>query len=431
MKDFKFTKNPFLLFSPFLLLFIVMVFKQTNPAMEGDESGYIYFATNLLHGFYSPPSPDINLWWGPGYPILLMPFVAFDLPKITITLLNAIFQYLSIVFLFKALLQFIDFRKALVFSLFWAFCYSSYQYMSIAYTESFTAFLISLLVFAIVNAFRDRMNRYLILSGFLIGYIALTKVIFGYVFLILLVGSLVLWIINRKAPNFKKSIIIMLIAFITVIPYLSYTYNLTGRLFYWGNSGGMSMYWMSTPFENEYGNWVNETFTVKGLDRDKEGTPSEFLKSNHQKDFDEIMKYKGIQKDDMYKEIAVNNIKTHPTKYIKNIITNISNILFGFPISYTYQIPLIKVWYFSILYSLMVFCLIPTIINWGKISFSIRFLLVFAFIYLAGTSLVSGGNRQFVIIVPLLLFWIAYIIHNTIDIKFKFQKPGKSLSDTK
>jgi 4-amino-4-deoxy-L-arabinose transferase-like glycosyltransferase len=390
--------------------------------MEGDESGYIYFANNLLQGFYSPPAPDINLWWGPGYPILLMPFVALGLPLICITLMNAIFQYLSIVLLFKAMLDFVDYRKALLFTLLWAFCYSSYQYLYVIYTEAFTISLISLLIFSIVKAFNTHLKKYLIFSGLILGYIALTKVMFGYVILFLLLGSVVLWITNRRIINYKKSVLIMLIAFITVMPYLIYTYNLTGRLFYWGNSGGISLYWMSTPYENEYGNWVNETFTVKGFDRDKEGTTNEFLKLNHQKDIDEVMKYKGVYKDDAYKRIAVNNIKTHPGKYIKNIITNISDILFGFPISYTYQIPLMKVWYFSILYSLMVFCSIPTIINWRNISFSIRFLLVLCFIYLAGTSLVSGGNRQFVIIVPLLLIWIVYIIDQSITFKINFRK---------
>ncbi|MDP3014343.1 MAG: hypothetical protein Q8M92_08890, partial [Candidatus Subteraquimicrobiales bacterium] len=114
--------------------------------MEGDEGRYILFAQNLLHGFYSPPAPDINLWNGPGYPIILMPFVAMRMPLIFITLMNAVFQYLSIVLLFKAMIQFVTFRKALLFSLYWAFCYSSYSYMSYILTEAFTVFLITLLI---------------------------------------------------------------------------------------------------------------------------------------------------------------------------------------------------------------------------------------------------------------------------------------------
>jgi 4-amino-4-deoxy-L-arabinose transferase-like glycosyltransferase len=389
--------------------------------MQGDESGYINFANNLLQGFYSPPAPDINLWWGPGYPILLMPFVGAGLPLIYITLLNAVFQYLSIVLLFKAMLYFVDDRKAILFTLLWAFCYSSYQYLYVIYTEAFTIFLISLLLFSIVKAFNTHLKKYLIFSGLILGYIALTKVIFGYVILLLLAGSILLWIRHRNVLNYRKSALIMIIAFTTTIPYLFYTYNLTGRLFYWGNSGGMSLYWMSTSIENEYGNWNNETFTANHIDSDAAGTTT-CLKLNHQKEIDEVKKHKGVQKDDAYKKIAINNIITNPTKYLKNIISNISNMLFGFPNAYTYQRPLLKIWYFSILYTLILFSLLPTLINWRKLSFSIRFLFIFTFIYLGGSSLVSVSSRQFIIIVPVLLIWIVYIIDQSITFKINFRK---------
>jgi len=421
MRKLMLVRNPFLLFSPFLVLFILLVLKQHADVMEGDESGYIYFAKNLLQGFYSPPAPDINLWWGPGYPILLMPFIALGLPLICITMMNAIFQYFSFILLFKAIVQFVDFRKALLFSLFWAFCYSSYQYLAMILTESFTIFLISVFIFSIVKVFDNRINKYLFISGFILGYIALTKVIFGYVILFLLLVSLLLWIKKRNILNYRRSASIMLIALATVMPYLLYTYNLTGRIFYWGNSGGMSLYWMSTPFENEYGSWYNESLTTKSINSDNAGTTA-LLRLNHQKDIDKVMKHVGVQKDDEYKKIEINNIKTHPKKYMKNIFANISNMLFGVPNTYSYERPILKIWYFSILYTLMIFCVIPTIINWRKIPFSIRFLLVFAFIYLGGSSIVSVYNRQFLIIVPVLIFWIAYIINKSWHIKIKFDK---------
>jgi hypothetical protein len=178
---------------------------------------------------------------------------------------------------------------------------------------------------------------------------------------------------------------------------------------------------MSTTIENEYGNWNNETFTANHIDSDAAGTTT-CLKLNHQKEIDEVKKHKGVQKDDAYKKIAINNIITNPTKYLKNIISNISNMLFGFPNAYTYQRPLLKIWYFSILYTLILFSLLPTLINWRKLSFSIRFLFIFTFIYLGGSSLVSVSSRQFIIIVPVLLIWIVYIIDQSITFKINFRK---------
>src|SRR5690349_1086566 len=46
-------------------------------APVGDEWRYLYYADNLLHGFYSPHD-RVFLWNGPGYPLLLAPFVGID-----------------------------------------------------------------------------------------------------------------------------------------------------------------------------------------------------------------------------------------------------------------------------------------------------------------------------------------------------------------
>lgn len=420
MFEFKFRKNPFLIFSPFLVFFIFYALIYHHDLLEGDESRYIMFAQNLLHGFYSPSAPDINLWNGPGYPIILIPFIALKLPLIYITLINAVFQYLSIVFLFKALHEILSFKKSILFSLFWAFCYSTYQYISMIYTETLMLFLISLLIYFIVNAFKnDRINKYVYLSGVILGYIVITKIIFGYVLQFFFLVSIILLIGKLRSSNYRKGVIIILIAILIFLPYLIYTYNLTGKFFYWGNSGGMSLYWMSSPYKNEYGGWNNENFTANLIDGNITNTDL-LLKLNHQKDIDTVLKYKGVRKDDAYKQIAIRNIKNNPTKYFKNIISNISRLFFGFPEDYSLQRPLLKMWYFSILYSLMLYCLLVSLINWKKLPYYIRFIFAFIFTYLGLSSLVSAGNRQFVIIIPILLFWIAYILHKSLKFNLKF-----------
>ncbi|MBK7212890.1 MAG: hypothetical protein IPH88_06260 [Bacteroidales bacterium] len=98
-------KNPYLLFSPFLIAFVIFVIINHPHGNEGDSERYLMYAKNLLHGFYSPPAPNIELINGPGYPILLMPFVALGLPYLCITLLNAVMYYLSIVVLYKSLMM--------------------------------------------------------------------------------------------------------------------------------------------------------------------------------------------------------------------------------------------------------------------------------------------------------------------------------------
>jgi 4-amino-4-deoxy-L-arabinose transferase-like glycosyltransferase len=429
MKNIKLTRNPYLLFLPFLILYLVIVLLLNNDVLEGDEQGYIFYANNLLHGYYSPPAPNIDLWWGPGYPILLMPFLFFKLPLISITLANAIFQYLSIVFLYKAMIYYVKFQNAVVFSLFWAFCYSSYSTIAAIYAESFSLFLISLFLYSVIRTLLHGSNKYLYLAGFLLGYLSLTKVLFGYVIFLLFFGFILLWLTNRNNINYRRSILIMALAILTTIPYLFYTYSITGRMFYWGNSGGTSLYWMTSPYENENGAWESETLRAnerKGeayipmLDDTGINFSTQLLKLNHQKDYDEILKYKGVQKDDAYKKIAINNIKTHPVKYLKNISANISRVFFGIPNNFMFEHIILKIWYFAVLFTLMLFCFISTVINWRKIPYSVGFVLVIAFLYLAGISLLSAVNRYFIVILPFLLFWIAYIADKLGTLKIRF-----------
>src|SRR5215467_7456599 len=101
--DLKSIKNPYLIFLPFLIFYIAYVIYFITDGVSGDQPRYLMYADNLIHGFYSPPELDLRN--GPGYPIILVPFVALHLPFVSMTILNAFLHYLSIVFLFKALRQ--------------------------------------------------------------------------------------------------------------------------------------------------------------------------------------------------------------------------------------------------------------------------------------------------------------------------------------
>ena len=178
----KFIENPWLLFLPFLFLYIAAVCLMHKNVFEGDEGRYYEYAQNLLHGFYSPKG-GMYLWNGPGYPIVLMPLVALHLPTICFVILNALFQYLSVVFLFKTLLFFVSKKKAIAFSLFWACYYIVFKEMARVNTESFTILLIILFQYAVVLFFTDQQKnkKYLWISGLIFGLLILTKVMFAYV----------------------------------------------------------------------------------------------------------------------------------------------------------------------------------------------------------------------------------------------------------
>jgi 4-amino-4-deoxy-L-arabinose transferase-like glycosyltransferase len=382
--------------------------------MEGDESRYFQFAENILNGYYSPPPPDINLWNGPGYPLFLVPFVYLKLPLITITLANAVLQYLSIILLFHSIKCYTRRNIVLLFSFFWACFYTSYQDLPLILSEPLTSFLSTLLLYFISKVFTQNNNKkYIFYSGLTMGFLVLTKIIFGYVLLALLVISILFFLI-KKTNSKKGLILILLMALIVNIPYLAYTYGITHKFFYWGNSGGMSLYWMSTPFEGEYGDWNNPNFTASEEPEPltQLSTAGMFAK-NHQKDMDYINQFVGVEKDEAFKSLAIANIKSQPVKYIRNCIANLGRLFFGFPVSYSYQKDktLIRLPPNCLIVTLFIICLIPTFLNFKKnIPIVLKFILGIIFSYLFLSMLVSAYPRQLYIIVPLLLFWFAYII---------------------
>lgn len=424
------TISPFLIFIPFLLFYLFIIARFHSNTLVGDEPRYLYFANNLMQGFYSTPAPDINLWNGPGYPILLMPFVAFNIPSVFILVLNAILYYFSLVVLFKALIHIVSKKFALLVCLFWGFYFNAYQDMLLRCTEVFTFFLNTLLLFFMLKIFDERTQnkrKHIFLAGITLGYLVLTKILFAYVVIILLCGTVFLFFISKVKIYYRKTLFVLLIATATISPYLIYTYHLTGKFFYLGNSGGMSLYWMSNPQNGEYGDWFDDYyFSAKPLDAKAKAAKNgnfieiyeDSLRVNHQKDYDEILKYSGVQRDSIYKQLAIRNIKANPKSFLGNYVSNIGRLFFSYPFSYTLQSnkTLFRIPFSGLLLILMLFSLLPTILNWRRLIFPLKFFLIFLVIYFGATSVLSAYTRMFTVVVPFILFWVAYIIPKTVTL---------------
>jgi 4-amino-4-deoxy-L-arabinose transferase-like glycosyltransferase len=326
--------------------------------------------------------------------------------------------------------------------LFWALYPNIFEQMPYTLPEIFACSLIPLFLFCTLNGFKSNTSKkalkYLIISGLIFGYLALTKPIFGYVLTFVMVLSFFIWLTNRKSANYKKTIVIFVVGFITTLPYLAYTYNLTGKVFYWSSFGGNNLYWMSSPFKEEYGDYYRYPFTNHYNDRIPESIG--LIKLNHEKDFlllsndPEVRKANtingvlhedfsiGTKQDELLKQIALENITSHPLKFLQNCISNAGRILFNYPGSYVLQKPstLRRLPVNGTLIVLCVFCFIPTLLNWKKIIFPIRLLLFLSSVYLGASLLGSAEPRMFTMIVPILLFWIAYMLQRTVKVKLKF-----------
>jgi 4-amino-4-deoxy-L-arabinose transferase-like glycosyltransferase len=419
----KLLRNPFFIYLPFLCFYAYTIVINKWPKLYGDEIRYVAFAKNLLHGFYSPHMPHINLWNGPGYPLTLVPFIAFKVPMLYTTLMNAVFLYLAVVFLYKALRMISNHRIALVAGLLLAMYPNAWSVLPILYTEPLTYLMVSAILYTVTLNDRKNHKGYLILAGLLLGLLTLVKIIFGYVLLAGIVACLGMLLVKRNRYYTIRSAKILLIAFAITVPYLVYTWQLTGKAFYWGNSGGMSLYWMSTPYANEYGDWKNPD-----LDNNQypNGYPSpgvvKLLKKNHSKEVNAILKHNELEQDALFKQAAIRNIQKAPLKFVTNYYYNFARMFFNFPYSYSYQDAAIlgNILRGSLILWASTIGIVLTWINRRQLIYPAKFLLALSGIYLLLSGALSAYPRQLDVMLPVLLFWMGYLAANLKKINANF-----------
>jgi hypothetical protein len=397
-------------FLPLLLFYVIVVIVASSNSFYGDESGYVGFANNLSHGYYSPHD-DVDLWFGPGYPIVLLPFVLLRLPWLAAKLLNALFLLGAIIYFYQTLYLYVHERHAFVIAFLFGIYPPFLREIHLLLPESFVLLLVCGFLFHFCRLHQDRGNSWaqLLTGSVFLGYLALTKVFFGYVILAGTVLFLVLYLWKRETQS-NRSFLICLFALVCCLPYLLYTYSLTGRILYWGNSGGMSLYWMSTPYQGEWGSW----FSSENVYEDSRLEP-------HRAFFDSLSGLSGVERDDAFKRQAVYNITHHPTRFVANWMANIGRLLFSYPFSYT---PQKLSTYFYILPNmfivvLSILSLYPGYLGRRLIPYEIYASILLGLIALGGTSLLSAFDRQFRPLVPVFVLWISFILVRVLRIEIR------------
>lgn len=406
--------SPWLIFLPFGLLWVAMAWTMMdNSALVMDEVRYWGFAENLLNGHFHYLEGDNFLWSGPGYPMTLVPFAAMDAHLGLVKAMNAVYLYLAVVLLFKTMTFYFSRKKSFLVALIWA-CY--YPLYSMALPNIMTEALVILTVIGVmyttVRAIKSehRSWKKLILPGFCVGFMVLTKIIFGYVVLLVAAILFIAWLRNRSHAKLKVMARIMGIGVIFLLPYLTYTFVLTKKPLYWGNTAGLSLYWMSSPYAEELGDWHGP-----GLGEHPK------LKEHHGEFFASIAHLGPVEKDDALKAKAIENIKAHPKKFVYNCIANVGRTLFSHPLSYLepsnglfyYLVPNIFLIVFTLIF------LLPTIRWHKKYPTEMLVLLFMALLYFGETIPVASYARFFFLIIPILLWWIAFSLDRFVKLKFQ------------
>ncbi len=394
-------------FVPLLLLYIILVIVFSSGTFQGDEYGYIRCANRLVEGHFSPRD-DVQLWWGPGYPIVLTPFVLLGLPWFTARLQNAFFLFGAVVYFYRTVDIYIDRRYATIAAFVLGLYPPFVREIHLLYTENLVFFLMCGFMFHYCRWHRSPSGSWghLLAASIYLGYLALKKVFFGYVILVGLVlfGAMFL---RRRRRRLGRTPPVFLLALIWCLPYLVNTYSLTGKVFYWGTSGGMSLYWMSTSYPGELGDWHSAT-SVREI---PELAP-------HRDFFDSVAGLSQVAADEAFKKQAVANIIDHPSGYAANWVANIGRLLFSYPYSFTPQklstyFYIVPTMFIVVLFALSLY---PAYLRRRTIPYELWALLAFALTAFIGSSLLSAYERMFAILVPILLLWLAVIYLRTVQI---------------
>lgn len=406
-------------FLPLLIFYVLLILLFSTDVLAADEGRYYRYALNLLDGFYA----DINnpeLHNGPGYPLVICLLVLFKSPYIIIKLLNVLFLIGAVLFFYKTLIIYISHKKAIAFSYLMGLYTALLKWMVYIHSESFTLFLACGFLYYYIQLNRQKFKRSqnIILSAVFLGFLVLTKVIFGYVVICLLIGSFVFFIL-RRSNQIEKSLLVLIGSMAICLPYLFYSYSITGKVLYWGTQGGEILYWRTSPYPNEYGDWISADVVLGKREQDYFDTT--VMYNNHGAFIQSLDSYSIVQRDSLFKQKAISNIKEHPIKYIQNTGASALRLFFNYPFSYTQQK---TTTYFYILPNMFLviflfFAYYLAIIKVRMVPFEIRFISLLSLVYLGGIILLNGRVRHLIPVLPLLIFFIIYVFRHLVIFKVR------------
>jgi hypothetical protein len=308
---------------PILALYVALTLLLHSAV--ADEPVYIGYASNLTHGYYAQAhsaSPSAYLWHGPALPLLLAPLVAFHLPlEVMRVLVGPVLLFGAIAVFHRVVRLDLRERQALGVTYALALYLPFFTVLGPIHVEPLATLCFTLVVFFMVRSIRGG-SRDHVWAALALAVLALSRVEFGYVLVASLALSLLWLVLSHGSRPARRSFIAVVLALLFCTPWLAYTYSVASRPFYWGNSGGLSLYWMTAP--GNLGDW--------------QGEPDAFAAPQlvgSRSVFDEIKRLKPLDQDAKLQSVALQNIKTDPNHYLTNVVNNIGRLVFNTPYSFT------------------------------------------------------------------------------------------------
>jgi hypothetical protein len=322
-----------LVFVVFAILDVLRIRHALPHPNFGDEWRYLYYADNLLHGFFSPRD-RIFLWNGPAYPLLIVPFVKLGWND-GARYANAFWHAATMAYAWAILRPYLRVGWIVAAIALLGFYQPITSHLPLVYTEIVCCFLLTGWLYHALRA--ERSVIHLVIAGLYLGFLCLTKVIFGvamYVFIAILLGA---WL-YRRSNDWLAYIKMSGLALALCVPFLIYSYDLTGRVLYWSSGMGSAFYWLTAPAREESGDWYHQGWVrnnpmlhahhaeifAKTTGTDKDPNLSEM---------EQVFNLSTPESADIFMSAGFENIRRRPLKFVRNYVANISRLFFDVPTS--------------------------------------------------------------------------------------------------
>ncbi len=309
---------------PLLGLYVLFTYLAPEAlAPVQDERNYLRIADNLAHGDYATESSDNPahyVWHGPGLPLLVAPLVALDLPVALVRLVGALILFAAIVVFRRWLELYCRSPTALAgayaLGIYWPFL----TFLPHLHSDVLAVLLIVAACYLAARYLRSGDKLQLLGAGAALGWLALTRLEFGWPVIAALVASLVWWSVRRRRPEPLRLAAVCAIAVAICVPWLAYTQSVSDRLLYWSNAGGLSLYWTASPYSDELGDWHDpgDVFEEPRLAR-------------HRPFFAQLERLPPLERDRRLQEVAVERIQERSPLYVRNVALNAARLWFGVP----------------------------------------------------------------------------------------------------
>lgn len=300
----------------------------------GDEGPLIAAAHRLLEGRYADlQSMDGTkfLWHGPGLPLLLAPLVALGAPLAVLRLTSPLLMFVAVL-LFHRLLRLRLSRHAALIGAYALGLYAPAYYVIATVTKDPLALVLSIVTLdASARYLKWGRGRHALLAGLALAALAMTRLEYGWAIMLALAAG-VAWCavaslrgraVKNRSLTPRRWTLICAVAMLGCVPWLAYTYAITGHPLYWGNSGGLSLYWMSSPSPTQLGEWH---------------APHSVLRdpalASYQPLFHYLASLRPVQRDLKLEHLALAQAIGHPAKYGLNLLANLGRMFFGFPFGF-------------------------------------------------------------------------------------------------